>query len=139
MTFIKIGAFAAVVAAVVVLYVVDRWRNRRALAQLLASREPVSSAGFGHRHYADAVRAEIATFALSMLEECTGYDFTGALPGDDFVVDLRIEELDSLVAVELITAAEQRYSITISNPEAQRTRTIDDFVQLVYAKVAARS
>jgi acyl carrier protein len=139
MTYLKIGVFAAAVIVVVSLYVAERWRSRRMLERLLAGRERVPADEFGSRHYNDATRAEIAAFVLHILEDRTGHTFTRALPADAFVDDLHIDELDSLVLVEIITEAEKRFSVTISDVEAERTRTIDDFVQLVHAKLARHS
>jgi acyl carrier protein len=129
----KIAAFAVALAVVCGLVFVQQIRMKRRLKSRLAGRETVPAAEFGFRNYTDAARAEIATFILQKIEEITGYDFTGALPTDRWSDDLHIDELDSLVSVEIIQEVEQRFGIVIDNADAKQVKTLGDFV-VVYAK-----
>jgi acyl carrier protein len=131
---VKIAAFALAIVVLAGLYAAHRISMKRRLKLMLASREPTSAAEFGSRYYTDAAKAEIATFILQRIEEITGHDFTGALPSDRWTDDLHVDELDSMVSVEIIQEVEQRFGIDIHNAEAQQVKTLGDFVELVSAK-----
>jgi acyl carrier protein len=133
----KIAAFAVALAAVIGLYVAQHISMKRRLKSMLAAREPIPAADFGSRHYPDATRAEIATFILQKVEEITGYDFTGALPSDRWTDDLHLDELDSLVSVEILREVERRFGIAIDDAEATKVKTLGDLVELVSSKTNA--
>jgi len=133
----KIAAFAIALAVVVGLFIAQQIGMKRLLKSMLASREPIRATEFGSRHYTDPAKAEIATFILQKIEEICGYDFTGALPTDRWNDDLHIDELDSLVSVEIIQEVERRFGIVISDVEATQVKTIGDFVEVVYSNMNA--
>jgi acyl carrier protein len=135
----KIAAFAVALLLVSGLFVTHHLRRTRRLRQTLAGREPVPAVDFGSRYYTDATAAEAGRFVVATLQELTGYELTGVLPSDRIVADLDLDELDSLAAVEVITAVEARFAIDISDEEAIRTKTIHDFVELVVAKIKERT
>jgi acyl carrier protein len=134
----KVLAFFVAVVAVCALCVVYQKGIKRAVARTLAGREPVPAPEFGTRYYSDRKRAEIATFIVAKLEELTGYQLTGVLPSDRIIADLRIDELDSLATVEIITEVESQFTIKITNEEAAQAHTIAEFVELVAAKTSGR-
>ncbi len=132
----KIAAFVAALIFVVCMALVQQASMKRRLRAMLASREPVPSSEFGSRYYTDPTKSEIATFIVRKIEILTGYDFAGALPSDRLTKDLHLEDLDSTVLVEIVVEVEQRFEIGIENGEASRIKTIDDFVEVVYSKLA---
>jgi acyl carrier protein len=132
----KIAAFA-IALAVVSLFIAQQISVKRRLKSMLASREPIPASEFGSRHYTDPAKAEIATFILQKIEEITGYNFTGALPADQWSDDLHIDELDSLVSVEIIQEVERRFGIVINDAEATQIKTIGDFVEVIYSNMNA--
>jgi acyl carrier protein len=135
MTQTQITAFVTGIIVVVTLYVTYHRRLRRERNRLLQSRAPVAALEFGATYYGtDPSKAEIASFILLKFEELTGYQFTGALPQDRIVDDLRVDELDSLATVEIIHEVETRFSVNVTDVEAAATRTLGDFIELVAAK-----
>ena len=137
MEHLQILAFVAAIVVVVGLYVIYEWRLRRDLKRTLKAREPVAASDFGATHYSDDTTALVATFVLGKLEELTGHDLTGALPQDRIVADLHLDEIDSLATVEILNEIEARFGVSISDQEAAATRTLDDVVRVVTAKVQA--
>jgi acyl carrier protein len=133
----KIAAFALAVPTLIGLFIVQHISMKRRLKSMLAAREPIPAWEFGSRHYTDSARAEIATFILHKIEEITGYDFTGALPSDRWTDDLHLDELDSLVSVEILHEVERRFGIAIDDAEATQVKTLGDLVELVSSKTNA--
>jgi acyl carrier protein len=130
----KIAAFGVALVVVVCLVLAQQVSMKRHLRAKLASRERVPSCEFGSRYYTDTTKSEIATFILQRIELLTDHDFAGALPTDSLTQDLRLEDLDSMVLVEILVEVEQRFQIKIENEDALRIKTIDDFVEIVHAK-----
>ena len=54
-----------------------------------------------------------------------------AHPSDQFVMDLRIDDLDSLASVEIVMKVEEEFGITVTDDEAQSISTIEQLVNLV--------
>lgn len=138
MEHLQILAIVLAIVVVVGLYVVYEWRLRRDLKRTLRAREPVVAADFGAVHYSDDTKARVATFVLGKFEELTGYNLTGALPQDRIVADLHLDEIDSLATIEILSEIEAKFGVSITDEEAAATRTLDDVVQLVSAKVQGR-
>jgi acyl carrier protein len=111
-----------------------RYTTNRSLARHFRGRQLTPVSAFGTRYYPDPEAAAIATFLLEQMTELAGYDFSGAVPSDGINTDLRLDEIDSLANVELITRVEERFRIEISDIEAKRVLTIDDLVQLIRSK-----
>lgn len=109
----RIAAFAVAIAVVCGLFVAQQISRKRRLRSMLVARPRVRATEFGSHYYADPKRAEIASFILQKIEEITGYDFTGALPGDRWSEDLHLDELDSLVSVQIITEVGRRFGIDV--------------------------
>ena len=54
-------------------------------------------------------------------------------PGADFFTDL---ELDSLDAIDLIVNMDKMLGVPLKSEDAQKIRTVDDFVKLIQSKTA---
>jgi acyl carrier protein len=107
---------------------------KRQLRKTLANRDPVPAYLFGVLHYADPGKAEIGSFIMAKFQELTGYDFTGVIPSDRIVVDLHMDELDSLILTEIVAEVEAQFAIQINNEDVARIRTIGEFVDIVASK-----
>jgi acyl carrier protein len=134
MEWAQIAAFAVALMAVIGLYVAYEVRVRRNLGRLLVQRPAVPASDFGRTHYSDPGKAQVATFVLGRFHDLAGVALQGALPSDEIVRDLHLEELDSIATVEILNDIEAEFGIKITNEEAAATRSINDLVEIISAK-----
>jgi acyl carrier protein len=73
---------------------------------------------------------------LKLLEDELEADLSRLIPDDDFSKNLRyLFEFDSMADVEIIESIETKFSITISDTEAENIKTINDLVLFVKNRV----
>ena len=63
-------------------------------------------------------------------------DLSRLEPSDRFADDLRLFELDSMAAAELLLAIEERFGVEFSDAEAQQLLTVQDVVQAINRQVS---
>jgi len=121
---LSVLCFAALVAVEILL---DH-RLRRVVEGSMSSRAPRSDEAFGAAYF-PATCMKAASRIRRIVGEELEIDISRALPSDRFVEDLRIDDLDSLAAVTIVTKIEKEFGITITDDEAESIITIE---QLVY-------
>lgn len=110
-----------------------RWRiERRARINFFASRESLSHEEFGLAHFPSS--PEIAADLRRMMEAKMGADMTRVVPGDPLLHPYLLG--DELDPVEYLMDVEDRYSLTISDEEAEELRTLGDLVEFIAERSA---
>jgi len=130
---LSIICFAAFVA---VLILVEHRQRTRAERQV-SGRVPLSDEAFGAAYF-PATCAKAASRIRRIVGEELDIDISRARPSDRFVEDLRIDELDSLAAVTIVTKIEKEFGITITDVEAQNATTIEQLVYCVASKLDSK-
>ena len=103
----------------------------------MSGRVPLSDEDFGARFF-PAGWTEVASKVRQIIGEAIDIDMSRAHPSDQFVKDLRIDDLDSLASVEIVMKVEEEFGITITDDEAQRIITIEQLVNLVGSKLESK-
>ena len=104
----------------------------------MAGRPKLSDEEFAAQHFAPE-HAAIAAKIRRLLREQAGFDLSQARPTDHLVEDLRIDAIDSLALVELVTELEEEFDIKIPDQDAERLKNIEDIVAYVAARLDAKS
>jgi len=130
---LSVGCFAALIAAGVLF----EHRVRSRLARHMSSRVPLSDEAFGATYF-PASWTKAASRIRRIVGEELDIDISRALPSDRFVQDLRIDDLDSLAAVTIVTRIEKEFGITITDNEAESIITIEQLVNCVGCKLDSK-
>ncbi|GIG59613.1 hypothetical protein Lfu02_39850 [Longispora fulva] len=77
----------------------------------------------------EQIRAGLA----EILEEVAGIDAAEVSEDRSFVEDL---DVDSLLMVEVVVAAEEKFGVTINDEMAAELRTVGDAVRLIHGAMA---
>ena len=77
-----------------------------------------------------ATRAEITSGLAEILEEVAGVNPDDVTEEKSFTEDL---DVDSLSMVEVVVAAEERFSVKIPDDEVQKLKTVGDAVSFIIA------
>jgi acyl carrier protein len=75
-------------------------------------------------------REEITTGLAEILEEVAGVNPEDVTEDKSFTEDL---DVDSLSMVEVVVAAEERFSVKIPDDEVQKLKTVGDAVSFIIA------
>lgn len=130
---LSVLCFAASVAVVILFEHGQRSRVERQMS----SRLPLSDEEFGATYF-PASWTKAASRIRRIVGEELDIDISRALPSDRFVQDLRIDDLDSLAAVTIVTKIEKEFGITITDNEAVSIITIEQLVSCVASKLASK-
>ena len=126
-----LGLIIGASAAFVILFErVQRGRVRRHMS----GRVPLSDEEF-RANFFPASWTEVASKVRQIIGEAIDIDMSRAHPSDQFVKDLRIDDLDSLASVEIVMKVEEEFGITVTDDEAQSISTIEQLVNLVASKL----
>jgi acyl carrier protein len=129
---ILVGATAL---AGVVMWLAERV-TKRSVERRLAGRPHLDPSRFGARYFGEtASRATLAADIRTLLEPVVPFTLQGLDPDDAFVADLRLDELDSLFAVEFLQELERHFAIAIPNEDAARLITFRQLVDYVDRRV----
>ena len=114
----------------------EREEKQKLLAAQFGSRPRMNAEEFFLAFFAhDDVPKEVVLGVRDVLEEVLESDLSFLHESDDFSKNLSFFwEFDSMANVELILALEKRFKITISDAEAENTKTVRDLIELVQAK-----
>ncbi len=109
----------------------------RKVQQTFAGREPLTPEAFYERYFLSlGVAPEVVVGIRKILEQQLGADMSQLRAEDDFSNNLSFFwDFDSMADVELVLALEEHFQIKITDPEAEKTHTILELVQLVSTKV----
>ena len=75
-----------------------------------------------------STRAEITEGLAEILEEVAGVNPSDVAEGKSFTDDL---DVDSLSMVEVVVAAEEKFSVKIPDDEVQNLKTVGDAVSFI--------
>lgn len=134
-------AIIAVLALVIIFFAIkyDERKRKRLIEKLFEGRTPLSKEEFYRTFYSETDIAEnVVVKVLQILEEYLDCDFSRLHPTDSFSSNLKFFLYeDEWAGDEIVLSLEQDFSIQISGEEAENAYTIDDIIQLVWAKVQA--
>lgn len=138
---LALSVFAGI--AVVGFLVWSARRESRAKEQKVkeafAGRESLSPEAFYDRYFLGlGVAPEVVDGIRKILEDQLGANMSRLRAEDDFSQNLSFFwDFDSMADVEIVLALEEHFQIKIADPEAERTHTVFELVQLVSSKVEA--
>lgn len=110
---------------------------RRLVEKFMGGRLRRSSAEFGREYYPD--NADIAARVRDILAKHIPLNIDRLEPSDRPVIDLKMDDLDSMSAAEFIIALEKEYGISIANADAERMKTFDDICRYVISKLKEKN
>lgn len=113
--------------------------DAKRVEKIFAGRESSSRSEFYERYFSsEGIPENVVTRILNILESYLGVDLSRLHKDDSFASNLSyFFEIDDFADVEIVIDLEHEFSITITDDEAKRTKTIDDIVQLVWRKMNA--
>src|ERR1043166_4943506 len=88
---------------------------------------PDNATPTGRNHHM-STRAEITEGLAEILEEVAGVDPSNVAEEKSFTDDL---DVDSLSMVEVVVAAEEKFSVKIPDDEVQNLKTVGDAVSFI--------
>jgi len=111
--------------------------KERKVQETFAGRESLTPEAFYERYFLGlGIAPEIVVGIRKILEEQLGVDMSRLRAEDDFSKNLSFFwDFDSMADVELVIAIEEHFQIKIADPEAEKTHTVSELVQLVSNKV----
>ena len=129
-----------IIAAVSVVVIVAIWLQklhdaglRRLAEQYMGGRPRRSSDEFGKEFYPDD--AHIAARVRDILADYLPLDLAQLEPGDQPVIDLKMDDLDSMSTVEFVIALENEFDIKITDADAEKMRTFNAICTHVISKL----
>lgn len=139
-TFLGIGAAVVFMA---LLFLIRRESSRKAetAEATFAGRESLLPEQFYERYFRESgVSFDIVTGVRAILEEALEADLSRLANTDDFSKNLSFFwDFDSMADVEIICSLEKRFAISITDEEAESTKTVDDIIGLVHRKIGTPS
>ncbi len=92
---------------------------------------------FYETYYSDkAVSEDVVIDIINILETEIETDHSRLIPSDDLSENLRyLFEFDSMADIAVIESVERKFSIKISDMEAENIKTINDLVLFVNSKI----
>lgn len=128
-----IGAVSFAVIVTIWLQKLHHAGLRRLAEQHMGGRPRRSSGEFGKEFYPD--HAHVAARIRDLLAEYLPLDLAQLEPGDRPVIDLKMDDLDSMSTVELVIALEKEFEINILDADAEKMITFDDICTHVISKL----
>jgi acyl carrier protein len=113
-------------------------KNREAeINKIFEGRNKLTPDEFYEKYYSDkGIPKYIIIDILKLLEAELETDLSRLMPDDDFSKNLRyLFEFDSMADVEIIESIENKFSLNISDTEAESIKTINDLVFFVNNRV----
>ena len=134
MKFVPIS-IAVVVVVAVLIWLQRLWgvRLKATVEKIMGGRPRRPGREFGEKFYPD--HAEIATKVRDILADHLPIDLSRLEPSDQPVIDLKMDDMDSMSTVEFVIALEKEFAIKITNADAKKMRTFDDICTCVIARV----
>ena len=105
--------------------------------KIFEGRKVLQPIEFHEKYYSDKdVPKYIVLDTLKLLESELETDLSRLIPEDDFSENLRyLFEFDSMADVAIIESIEDKFSLKISDSEAENIKTINDLVLFVNSRV----
>jgi acyl carrier protein len=119
----------------------ERRQKQQKLEQVFAGREPLDDSQLWERYFRQhGVAPETVTKIRQIFSEMLEADLSRIRDTDDFSKELAFFwDFDSMAAVELVQALEDRFGITITDAEAVAMKTLRDIVLTVHDKIPKSS
>lgn len=135
-----LGAIALVAFVVWSVRSESRAKERK-VQETFAGRESLTPEAFYDRYFLGlSIAPEVVVGIRKILEEQLGADMSRLRAEDDFSKNLSFFwDFDSMADVELVLAIEEHFQIKIADPEAEKTHTVSELVQLVSNKIGRPS
>ena len=139
-----LGQILILIALLILLGIpLSLWEGRKKKKKLegaFAEREPLDAHTFYEKYFrARGVPADIVLKVRHILEDELNADLSRLAAEDDFSRTLSFFwEYDSMADVEIVMRLEEEFGIKITDAEAERTRTVEDIVNLVRGKLRPR-
>lgn len=131
----------AIVVLVVVLWLHSESRRvARKVEIAFKGRGHLSDEEFFETYYqGSGIPIDIVKGVRGVLAEALHEDVSRVIPTDDFSGNLNfLLDAEPETDVAIVEGLETRFDIRISKQEAERTRTVDDIIHLVHAKVLSK-
>ncbi|MDX2368120.1 MAG: acyl carrier protein [Colwellia sp.] len=128
-----------IVLVVISLFIKKDDKNRKVeIGKIFEGRKKLTPVEFYEKYYSDkGIPKYIILDILNLLEDELEADLSQLEPDDDFSKNLRyLFEFDSMADVEVIESIESKFSIKISDSEAENIKTINDLVLFVNNRVS---
>jgi acyl carrier protein len=111
--------------------------RRFEINKIFDGREVLLPDEFYEKYYSDkGVSKYVVLDILALLETELEIDLSRLIPEDDFSKNLRyLFEFDSMADVAVVESIESKFSIKISDNEAENIKTINDLVLFVSNRV----
>ncbi|WP_372872517.1 acyl carrier protein [Shewanella sp.] len=105
--------------------------------KIFEGRMSLSPHEFYETYYSDkAVSEDVVIDIINILETEIETDHSRLIPSDDLSENLRyLFEFDSMADIAVIESVERKFSIKISDMEAENIKTINDLVLFVNSKI----
>jgi len=103
----------------------------RRVREKLSKYPQLNAESFATTYFPEEKQA-IAKKLWEITKEHSVADITGLRPEDEFVADLKMDDLDSLSTVEILTHIERDFEVDITDERAVRIRTFGDLVDEIY-------
>ena len=97
----------------------------------LSKRPQLDSESFADTYF-PAEKQYIAKRLWEITKERSVEDITGVAPEDQFVADLKMDDLDSMSTVELVVHLEGTFNISIPDGKIKEIRTFGELVDEIY-------
>jgi len=136
---VALSILAGIVVVAFVVWSVRRESREKGknVKEAFAGRESLTPEAFYDRYFLGiGVAPEVVFGIRKILEEQLGADMSRLRAEDDFSKNLSFFwDFDSMANVEIVLALEEHFQIKIADPEAEKTHTVSELVQLVSGKV----
>jgi len=115
----------------------ERKQKQQKLEQVFAGREPLDDSQLWEHYFRQhGVAPETVAKIRQVFSEILEADLSRIRDTDDFSKELAFFwDFDSLAAVELVQALEDRFGIAIGDAEAREMKTLRDIVLTVHDKI----
>jgi len=108
----------------------DRY-NVRQVRDKLSKRPQFDSESFANTYFPEEKRV-VARKLWEITKEHLVADITGVAPDDEFVADLKMDDLDSMSLVEFVIHLEKDFNIDIPEGRIKAIRTFSDLVDEIF-------
>jgi acyl carrier protein len=138
----QIGIIIAILLVIgIPMWIYESRAKRKKFEEAFAGREPLDEKTFYETYFQSrGVPADVVIKVRHILEEVLDADLSRLKVEDDLTKNLSFFfQYDSMADVELVERLEEEFSIKIADAEAEKTRTVEDIVNLVWFKLRQRA
>jgi acyl carrier protein len=138
----QICIITAVLAVIgIPMWIYESKAKKKKFKAAFAGREPLDEQTFYERYFqARGVPADVVIKVRRILEDVLDADLSRLKAEDDLTKNLSFFfQYDSMADVELVERLEEEFGIGIADAEAEKTRTVEDIVNLVWLKLRQRA